>query len=159
MVQVKRNNGKIYITGDDTNSLLFGGIGILISPLVFALAMRYTMVGIILIICLLALLIIYRTSKFRIILSHDSVIIEKQTFGLTFLSRKFLFAGISFDEKNDINFVRGTNSLSFRFERKCFDTVEIEVDSKYQSIGNEKNSAEIMRVLREEIRTIDHNAR
>jgi hypothetical protein len=69
-----------------------------------------------------------------------------------------LFDGVSFDEENDINFVRGTNSLSFRFERKCFDTVEIEVDSKYQSIGNEKNSAEIMRVLREEIRTIDHNA-
>ena len=137
---------------------MIGGITILLSPLMIALAMRSTLVWLIALIGLLTLSAIYLTSKFRITLTLDSIIIDKIFCGLSFSKIKFMFDDVLIED-NDINFVRGPDQLSLRFERKNNDTVEVEFDSKYRIIGNMKNSAEIMTTMKEEIRIIDKNAR
>lgn len=137
---------------------MIGGIAVFLSPLMIALAVRSPFMWIVALIGLLILLAIYLTSKFKIILTPDLIIIEKITCGLSFARIKFMFDNVSIDN-NDINFVRGERFLSFRYERENFDTVEVEFDSKYRGIGNVKNSTELMRTMEEEIRKIDKNAR
>lgn len=147
MLQVKTSTEQTIITGRDVHySILMGGICIL----QFSVGIFYTPLLIVGagVIALLALF--YLTSKFRITLRADSIVIEKSVYGLTIL--KFTFA---FEEVNiingDIQFARGSSLLKFIFERETFDTVEFCVNAKYRTIGSVKNSVPLMSALKEAV--------
>lgn len=147
MLQVKASSEQTVLTGRDVHyTILMGGIGLL----QLGLGMFYTPLLIVSAGIIVLLVLFYITSKFRITLRADSIVIEKSVYGLTIL--KFTFA---FEEVNiingDIQFARDSSLLKFIFERETFDTVEFCVDSKYKTIGSVKNSVPLMSALKEAV--------
>jgi len=137
------------IEGKDSNlSILIPGIGTL--ALVANFAFEFYWLWILIGMGSVLLYFIWKTSKFKILVDSSQILITRHLLGINVKNKKFNFDSLK-SQNGSIIFKNKRDEFKFHFERKCFDTVEIEYKSKFYQIGTEENAVRIINELKKKI--------
>jgi hypothetical protein len=140
------------ITGKDFSgeSLVAGMVFFIPLSLMFTILSIWFLLFIPLIISVIS--IHYLSSVFVIAISDNQIKINKSILGISTKKAEFNFksaqkcdGGIVFENRSD--------QLKFHFERRHFDVIEYELNSKIEPIGNEKQFGEVVGQLCEYVET------